>query len=81
MGSGGTGPGERGRGSRGGADVWVGTCRLCSPVPGSSSEAADLGPRKEAGSLLSAEADHGTSPPAEMIWLPAVNQLRSAASL
>lgn len=80
-GSGGTSRGDRGRGSRGGTEAWAGSSRLCSPVPGTAPGAADLGLclRKAAGSLLSAEADHGTSPPAEIVCVPAVKQLRCAA--
>lgn len=72
-GSGGKSPGAHGRGSRGRA-AWVGCGRLCTRVPGKASEAAVLGLRKAAGSLLSAEAGHGTSPPAEPRCVLAVTQ-------
>lgn len=68
-------PCDCGRGIRHGraAAAWVGSCRLYNPVPGKAWEAEDLGLGKAAGSLLSAEADHGTSPPAGILWLPTVN--------
>ncbi len=78
-GSGGTGSGDHGRGIQGGTGAGVGSCHPCIPLPGKAWEAAELGLRKAVGSLLSAEAGHGTSPPAETLWLPAVNQLRAPA--
>lgn len=61
-GSGGTSPSVLVRESRGGREVWAGSGRLCRPVLGRASEAADRGLPTAARSLLSGEADPGTSP-------------------